>query len=68
MRRRTLLERSLGAFVGAIIVGFVTLSLAISAAAWHWLLYLPPLMGALVGYWRGDRGLIAMLRAARWTT
>ena len=67
MRRRTLLERSLGAFVGGILGGFVTLSLALSVTAWHWLLWSPLVMGALVGYWGGDRGLKALLRAAWWT-
>ena len=43
MRRRTLLERSLGAFVGGILGGFITLTLAFLVTT-HWLLWSPLVM------------------------
>lgn len=65
MREATLLERSLAALAGGMIGGFVTFALAFST--WHWLIWAPVLIGVLVGYLGGDRGVKGLLKAARWT-
>jgi len=66
MRKPTLLERSLAALVGGMIGGFMTFALAFST--WHWLIWTPVLIGVLIGYWRGDRGIKGLLKAARFTS
>ena len=66
MRKPTLLERSLAGLVGGTIGGFMTFALAFST--WHWLIWTPIVIGVLVGYFRGDRGVRELLRAARWTS
>jgi len=46
--------------------GFATFALAFST--WHWLIWIPVPIGVLVGYWGGDRGILGLLRAARWVS
>ena len=68
MRRRTLLEKSLAALVGGVIGGIFLVVLPLAELwlqqglpAWPWLLAIPPVIGAAIGYFFGDKGIRAML-------
>ena len=66
MRKRTLLEKSLAALVGAIIGGVFVLVFGqlwplLGLPAWPWAIAIPPAIGAVVGYLRGDKGIKALL-------
>ncbi len=66
MTRTTHLARALAALAGGMIGGFVTFALAFST--WHWMIWTPILIGGLVGYLGGDRGVKGLLQAARWVS
>ena len=65
MHNRTVLERILGGFFGAALGGILTVSLFLSGTA-HWVIYVPMALGALAGYWKGDRALVRMAKLLRW--
>ncbi len=72
MRRRTLLEKSLAALVGGVIGGIflvvlpvAQLWLQLGLPAWPWLLAIPPVIGAAIGYFVGDKGIWALLPFSR---
>ena len=67
MTRRTRLERALAAMAGGLIGGFATLALAFGATSWHWFLGAPVMVGVVIGYLDGDRGIKALLKATRWS-
>jgi hypothetical protein len=68
MTHRTPLERAVAATAGGMIGGFLTLALAFGATTWHWFLWAPVMVGIVVGYFDGDRGIKALLKATRWST
>ena len=66
MRKRTLLEESLAALVGGIIGGVIVLAFGQlwcirGLPAWPWVMAIPPAIGALIGYLRGDKGIKGLL-------
>ena len=58
----TALERILAAAVGGAVGGLLSFVWLLFSIGWSWLLAIPPLIGAVVGYSRGDRGIRALLR------
>ncbi len=65
MRKRTMLEMSLGGIFGAVLGGIVTISLLFSGVG-HWLVLLPMMFGGIAGFWKGDRALYRMMRLVPW--
>ena len=66
MRKRTLLEKSLATLVGGVIGGVFVLVFGqlwplLGLPAWPWVMAIPPDIGAVVGYSRGDQGIKALL-------
>jgi hypothetical protein len=60
VRKRTIFERVLGAIFGAVLGGLLTLACGVVFE--HWAVFLPMGLGALAGFWKGDRALFAMMR------
>lgn len=63
MRKSTFLERSLAAVLGGVIGGFLTFFIVFFFWTTHWLIWTPPVIGVLAGFWGRDRGIIRFVKA-----
>jgi len=59
------LEAVLGGVFGAVLGGIITFLLLFSGTD-HWLIWLPTILGALAGLWKGDRALFGLMKLIGW--
>ena len=60
MHRRSMFERILGGIFGTVLGGLITVCLFTEIE--HWAVFLPMILGAVAGLWKGDRALFGIVR------